>query len=326
MRRVLLVSLLALVIWYLADQASQRTMNVTVEIAARHSDPDAQVDIVLPASRKVTAQLRGSTRATRELQAAVPDDSPLRVEWTVDAQTYPPGKQYQVPAEQILAATRDIRSRGLVVDSANPAQIEIRVDSLVRAHMPVRERSGDANVTDVRIDPPRVEVTLRQSDLDRLAPGDRVVNLPLDAKLKDQPTDELLEFKKLPLSLQVGPFTVSSISPAQVDVALRIVGREMSRQIDSVVVRATVPPGLQPYQLEFREEELLVSVTIRGERDAIQRLTGTDISAYVDISSTAVGQGWQTAEVWFKLPAGVTLDRGSRRPTIGYRVLERSTP
>ncbi len=325
-RRILLVALLALVIWYLADQASLRSASVTVEIAARHTDPDAQVDIISPASRKVTAVFRGSTRSIRELQTAAPEDSALRVEWTVEAQAYPAGQQYQVPSEQILATTRDVRSLGLVVERAIPPQIDIRVDSLVRAEMPIRVRPGDANVTDVVTDPRNALVTMRKSDLDRLAPNERVVNLPLDAKLRNQPTDQPLEFKKLPLSLQVGSFTVTSIDPPHADVSLRIVGREMSRQIDGVVVRATIPPAFQPEQIEFRDPEQLVSVTVRGDRDRVQQLSPTDISAYVDVSSTAVGQQWQSAEVFFRMPDGISLDPDTRRPTVEYRVKERATP
>lgn len=329
MRRVLLVVPLTLVVWYLADQASQlQAESIDVQISIRSPRSELQIDLMDPVSGRLKVNFRGSTRAINALRSETAS-APLPVEW--HAAGYPPSEeQMSIPAVEILSAMDEIRSRGLIVESVIPDTFVIRVDTLESRDMSVEIDSGDLSVTDVKIVPKVVNVRMRRGDLRELSVDQLRIVVPLEQRLRNEPADEPLVLGAITLPLKVGDYSVTSLDPAAVNISLRIVGRQVPKVLDGIVVDYKINDTLlERYEVVVDDpNELKVRITVRGDKDVIDKIEPIDVQAFINITSdlAAPGQASQDLDVSFILPPGVTLDSNATRPTVRCRLVERASP
>ena len=327
MRRVLLVVPLTLVVWYLADQASQlQAESIDVQISIRSPRSELQIDLLHPAGGLLKVSFRGSTRAINALRSETAN-APLPVEWR--AADYPPKEHMSISAIEILSAMDEIRSRGLIVESVIPDTFDIRVDTLESRNMRVEIDSGDLSVTDVKIVPNVVNVRMRQGDLDKLSADQLSIVVQLEERLRNAKADVRLDLEAITLPRKVGEFDASSLDPPTVDISLRIVGRQIQKVLDGIGVNYDINHTLtERYQVVLDDpNELQVRITVRGDKDVIDNIEPTDVKAFITITSdlAAPRQTSQNLEVWFHFPPGVTLDTAPK-PTVRCRLVERASP
>lgn len=328
-RRVLLVVPLTLVVWYLADQASQtRADSIDVQIMIRSPDPDLQYDFVTPATGKLKVDFRGATRAINALKSETAEGA-LPLEWLVE-QFSPSEQMKSIPAAGVLSAMDEIRSRGLIVERVDPVSLNILVDSLKLERVPVTIDAGDVSIADLKIVPDTVEVTMRKRDWDKLAAAQRKIVIPLEARLRERQAEVPLELGNVVLPRTIGLHPAIAVDPTQVRISLRIVGRQDTRTVNGVMVSYMIPPTLEErYRVERRDpSEWRVAIVVKGDKDIIENLKATDVEAFINFTSdlAAPDQAWQIVEVSFRLPAGVTIDPGGRKPTVQCRLAERTSP
>ena len=308
-RRLLVVVPLTLVIWVLANQASQTEIEgVDVQLDLRMKDPQRVVDIVglQPATFKVT--FRGTARAIAALRDYT-GDNPLRVAWTVEAQ-YPLRREQQRSAAELLDGLKDIEVRGVSVVEASPQYLRFLVDELVTETMGVDVQTGSTRVASKAFEPDRVQVTMRKRDLDQLLPADRVVLVPLEDRLHSAAPDETITLRDVRLPERIKGFSLVNVEPRDVDVSLRIVGQHIVRRLSQIPVRLQISPGfLREWEVRVvDEQEWLTEVEVEGDETKVNTLRPRDIRAFVTIHSDLLPPTpVYRADVEYYAPEGITV-------------------
>lgn len=325
-RRALVAIPLTIVIWSLADQATQiQADNVAVEVVLKPA-PDRVLDVLEPPSRRFAVTFRGSTRAVESLRALAGADA-LRVEWT-PPEGYAAAGEYSKLAEEIIGNSALVRARGVSVLKVTPPALRFAVDEVVTLNLPVVPARGSTRIADVRFDPPEVAVTLRQRDAARLTEDQRVVEARLEDSLKTITGSQTVTLDRIPLAPDVGGVRPVRIEPAEVDVSLRVVERLVRRPLSGVVVQFLASPTVwQRYDIVLADvNELRLDIEVEGDRAAVEALRPQDIRAFLPVSSDLVAPApeFRSVEVVVPLPAGVTLVGPPR--TVQLRLQERPSP
>jgi diadenylate cyclase len=323
-RRVLLVVPLTFVVWYVADQAAQiQSPTIKVEIHPVHEDPNRTVEITDPSPPIFSVTFRGSTSNINEIRDMATDRA-LTIDWSI-AEAYTADGEHRPDAKRIIQEGRDILRRGLKVVSVSPPEMTMVVDSLVKRRMPVRADTGNINVTDVRIEPPEVDVTLRSRDLARLSEAQRFVTVPLNALVNPSNMEREQSFENAAVSPRLAVGTAVRIDPQAVNVGLRVIGQEVTDTIRGVAIDIQSSYMLyQQYTVELRDpQERFVDIKVRGEKSVIDALKESNaISAYLRVTTDqTLGTDWQPAQVHVSLPPNVKLI--PPEPTVQIRVVKR---
>ncbi|MCG3126482.1 MAG: hypothetical protein CHACPFDD_01318 [Phycisphaerae bacterium] len=323
-RRALVVVPLTIVIWYVADQASQvESPGVKVEVRASAAAPTHMVDIVAPERATFTVVFRGSTSSMRELIES--NAGPLVVDWRVD-ESWPNAKSNSIPAAAVIDASAAVQKRGLQVQSVTPANLQFIVDRLETIAVPVRLETGEVNVADAQVNPAEARVTLRSREWAQLAPGQRSIAAPVEVPREAFGSGKVTQRSGVTLARRVGAFTATAVEPATVDVSFRVIGRTVGRTLRGVPVSWLIPEALEArYRVVPRDvADLLVDVDVEGDKSAVDALDPQAVVAYVQITGDMYVPGasaWQTVEVQLTLPAGVSM---LNRPRLQLRLEERA--
>jgi len=308
-RRLLVVVPLTLVIWVLANQASQTEISgVDVQLLLRLNDPKQVVDVERPQPAVFKVTFRGTARAVDALRDYTADH-PLRVDWVLN-EPYPLRREQQRSAAALLDSLDAIRSRGLTVVDVSPPYLEFIVNELVTEPMPVGVKAGSARVVDLRTEPDRVSVTLRRRDLAQLLPAERVLLLPLEDRLRDAAPGQVLSLPAMRVPDRIRGFAIVGAEPREVSVTLRIEGRQATRRLAQIPVRLNVSPGfLERYDVKVvDEQEWLVEVEVEGDETKVAALRPADVKAFVTLPSDLLPQTpLHRADVEFSVPEGVTV-------------------
>jgi diadenylate cyclase len=329
-RRFLMVAPLTLVIWYLADQATQVDVD-NVQIVLRPQPPqNLQVELFEPRTARFTVKLRGSNRAIENLRRRGGAGDVLTVDWQLPDWLARPG-EYDPLARGVLQQVADIRDLGLVVRDVQPESMRLRIDELVSHDVPVRVDSGPVVVADVQVNPPEVRVTLPRRVWDQLGEEQRVVVAPVASRVAMLDPDQVERLDNVPLALRLGDVTLTAVEPRTVNVLLRVVAQTNEFVIENVRVRLSFSSGFWPqydeenYQLVMVEplEWRIRELKVRSEEGDVRRLTEQDVDAFVLVTPdlfSSVGTEL-TRDVTIILPRGVTL--AGPTPQVRLRLIER---
>lgn len=319
LRRILVVLPLTLVVWYLADQATQVEVN-DVRVLLRPQPPADYV--VNPRTVGCSITLRGPKRALSDLQAEAVDDV-IPLDWPLPAPE--PGALTR-PTLATLQDLPPIRNRGLVVREASPEALKIEVDRLEQRDLPVRVKSDILSVSEEQANPPEVTVTLpRQAwdTLNREADRPLMVTVDVTERVLDLQAGEPHTLEDVPVDLRIGSFTATSIEPRLVNVLLRVgseradVPREI--QLDNVRIRLTFAQSFwQQYnEMNYRlvlvdPKEFITTLKVRLADRPDQAISTDDVYAYVEITDELFGRELSGArdlalEAQVILPPGVEL-------------------
>ncbi len=326
-RRLLVITPLTLLVWYMADLASLTSSEgVPFELRVTH-DPALAVDVTEPPTPLVfRLDVRGSARDVSSLRSLTFDRA-LPVEWRLPS-NYQRGA-VELTEEQLLeifSQIEPIRTRGVVVDKVNPRKLALSIDDVVTVPLPVRIGTGDVSVSEMRVDPPEVDVSLRRSELDRLPDEQRFVTVDLSGRLSGLATRETRKFDDVIVSGNVGGFTAKRIEPSAVDVSVRAEGRQATRRIEGVPVALEGSPQIwQLYTAEFQDQnEWLIQLEVAGEPLAVEKVRPQDVRAFVRATAedAVSNDDFRTAEVTVILPPGIALN--GPPPIVHFRLAARN--
>lgn len=323
-RRAVVVAPLALLVWYAADQASQiQSAPVQVEIVPRAARAGRHVEAVRPRPPVFNVVFQGSTRAIHRVTELL-GDRPLRIDWSVRDEYDHPG-QYSAAVAGLLRAAPALAERGVSVVGAVPPILEFSVDELETRRVTLAAETGSLSVVEARFDPPEVSVTLPRRAWESLGEAGRTLRVPLAARLTGLPNEKDVTLAEVPVPARLGEFIPERVEPAEAAVSLRVVGRVSRRTLRGVVVDWKVPQSIQArYEIEARDpNELLVDITVEGDRSIVESLTPDKIVAFVTLTSEhgARGGDWQTATITVVLPPGIVLIGPPR--DVSFRLAER---
>jgi len=319
-RRVLVVVPLTLVIWYLADQATQRNGDADVQITIKSHDPVIHID---PRSARFSVTFVGSTRAIERLQTDT-KERPLEVEWSLP-ESYSRSRRHTIPAKDMIEDLPAIRARGVSVERVSPEMLTFTADRLETVTMPVVADTGRIKVSELRFDPPEVEVALPNRQLERIPQDGRHATVRLEEQLEGISPGESVSFEDVPVEPRVGELRAVVIEPDRVNVTLRVMGQTRKQRLSNIRVwLAGSPQVLEQYRIEQRDpNEWLIELEVEGDQSVVESLRSQDIRAVVRITSDlAVPTAeFRNVEVEVVLPPGVTVVGPPR--SVWLRVVER---
>ncbi len=286
--RKLLVALpLTAIIWYLADQATFVSDSVKLELDVTHDNPAAVVDIRGPIPVVLRATFIGPGRAMDRLRIDAGDD-PMKISWTLPT-AYEDSGVHSLSASEIqdiIANSREISTRGLSVAGTTLERLTFSVDRLVTLTVPVQVDGSPVRIAVERVDPPRVEVVVRASELKRLPLTDlHTIRAPLRDRLRGLTPDEVHTLEQVPLEERLGAVRAMSIEPSSVTVVVRVVGK--TRTIGNVVVHLIGSPEvLQRYEIRKNDlNEWRMDVEVEGEEAIVDGLEPADIRAFAPVTA-----------------------------------------
>lgn len=327
-RRLLVVAPLSVVIWLLADQASQIAAN-DIEIALDVQRPTAEsvVEALEPQSLQFILTLKGPTRAIDELRRSTAL-GPLSLQWRPEGALARVGEH--ILSDDDLRAQIDaidaFRRLGVTVMGVNPPDMRYQVDERVTIEVPIVVDAGTLNVTSVQIDPPVAQATVRGMDLAKLPANTRVIRAPIGKRLATQPQDEPVVLENVVLDPQLDGVRALDVAPRTATVRLVIVGERIRRTLEPIPVRiltdATLLSNWEITQPDLNE--WILSLELTGERAQLAELEPSDIEARVRIDSAAAlgdSADVRAAEVELILPPGVSLVGPPR--TVRYELIAR---
>jgi diadenylate cyclase len=328
LRRLLVVVPLTLVIWFLADQASLTPPeDMSAELTITH-DATLHVDVVQPSPALFALTVRGPTRGIEALRVAAAE-GPVKLTWVLPTHYARPGRPRLEKEElrAVLEGLPALKSRGVFVEDVSPDSLEFVVDDVATFVAPVQVDAGALQVAVERIEPDRVQVWLRQSDLTRLQEqeSERRVSADLEKRLIGEPRNRVLSFSGVVLAARIGEVELLRVDPRAVDIRLRIVAERVQRRLENVPVYLAVSPQVwQRYDIEVRDaNEWLLALEVEGDEAVVNALRVQDVHAFVSLSSDQAvsSEEFRSMEVAVELPEGITLMRPS--PQVRFRLVPR---
>ena len=316
-RRGLVVVPLTLIIWILANQASQIEIpGVDVQIDVRVSDPDHVVD-TQPERAVFKVTFRGTARAIEALRAET-SGRPFPVDWVLQRYRLEPDSR---PARELLNSLPEIQRRGLSVVEVSPEDLRFVVDELVTVTRGLAADTGRARVEDLRFEPERVQLTLRKRDLKDLP---EMLELSLEHRLHGVATGERVTLTEHVPDL-IGDVAAIDVTPKEVDVSLRIVGQRITRTLTQIPVWYWVSPEiLDRYELvRVDPQEWLIEVEVEGDQSRVESLRPREVRAFVSIVPSDLVTPAQefNLPVEFRHPEGITVQ--SKRALVRLRLIRR---
>ena len=310
-RRGLVVVPLTLVIWMVANQASQSEIDgVDVELALRLNVPGRVVDIEQPPQGRFKVKFQGTAQALERLRDRTANQ-PLRVDWELSERDA--GGSRQRRAIEVLSSLPAIERLRVAVVEVRPADLVFDVDELRTVTMGVAAATGDRQVTDERFEPSQVSVTMRKRHVDPQAGGlpesQWLVVLPLEERLRWAAPGETIS-ESVPVPDRIGGFPVVHKDPKDVHVSLQVGGQRIARRLSQIPVWVLVSPELlQDFAVERVDpQEWLIEVEVEGDASRVNALRPTDVRAFVALTSDLLASTPELrSEVRFDLPEGVSV-------------------
>ena len=323
-RRLFVVVPLALVIWFIADQASLTTDDITVRLDITH-DPTIVAVVDAPAPPVFAVKLRGPTREIEILRARA-NNAPLVTSWRLSGPYAHPGVSVIKGAElaELLGELPEIAARGVFVDAVEPDELRLVVDALDTVTFPIRCATGDVRVADVVIDPPQARITLKRQELERLRPEQHIIYADVQERLPGVRSDQLVTLRRVPLRRQAEGYEAVALAPAEVNVNLRVVAQKLRRRLEQIPVQLLASPQFQRrFEVEQRDPgEWLIELEVEGDAAVVGALSPEDVRAYVPLNSDQPPTTeFRSAEVSVDLPAGVSIIGPPR--LVHYRTIVR---
>ena len=315
LRRFLVVVPLTLIIWYLADQATQVAVD-NVQFQLKPIPPrERVVTLDEPASGQFTVSLRGSNHALDVLRGQAVDDV-VPADWQTE-QFLQIG-QHTLPAREVLEQLALVQSLGLSVESVQPDSLSISVDRPETRTVPVRVDSGSVLTAEHQIDPPEVALTLPQAVWQKLGPDEAVVVANVANQVSGIVPGQRPSFGGVPVQLARADLRAVSIDPPTVDIRLLIAARSRDLPpIESLPVRLSFTQGFWrryasgAYRLDLVEplEWLITELKLRLDEGDVTAITSQDVDAFVLITEELFDTPniERTLDVTIRRPAGVSL-------------------
>ncbi len=186
--------------------------------------------------------------------------------------------------------------------SIDPPEITLTLDR--EGERPVKVRA------DIIGNPPDgyelAEVACAPAEVRLQGPEGRLAGI---AEVKTAPIDLEGRLKSFSLTRVIqAPSEVWSarVEPDRARIDVRIVERSTALDLSDIPLHLLVLPGTPPIRLE--QDHTTVAISLRGRSDALQHLSSTNLTAFVDCTGLSSGERRQLPVV-VSLPAGVEITR-----------------
>ncbi|MFG0299144.1 MAG: hypothetical protein ACF8K1_06050 [Phycisphaerales bacterium JB047] len=327
-RTVIVVTLIAAMVWLLAESRMVRSRTIEAQLTISSGQPTGEIEFVMRqssgdvGSRTVTIEIEGSTagldRFARELQN--------RVELRLGREVPPRPGEHTLDLRSVLRDSPNLDVHGVTVKAITPPEIVIEVDELEVRELRVQAMLPPGVQTDgsPRVEPASVQlrapsalladlktqlatVTLSSAQLAQLTPG-RLETVP----------GGVVEIEGIAPS-----DWATSISPAQVDVLLTLKTVTQRLELDPLPVQVLIAPGeIGDWRVEIDDTDRdLVGVLIEGPVEGIEALRSksTRPRAYVLLSFEDLERGVSAKPAQImNLPPGCRVVSPER--TVGLRI------
>ncbi|MBN2446742.1 MAG: diadenylate cyclase [Phycisphaerae bacterium] len=314
-RRFLVVVPLTLIIWYLADQATQVAVdNIQFQLIPQ-LPRDRLVMLDDPPSGQFTVSMRGSNHAIDVLRGEAVGDI-IMANWQTD-QFLQIG-QHTLPAREVLEQLPLVRTLGLTVENVQPDSLSIRVDRPETRTVPVHVDSGSVLTAEHQIDPPEVALTLPQAVWQELGSDEALVIAPVASQVTGIEPGQRPRLTGVVLQPPRADLRAVSIDPPTVNIRLLIAARSRDiPPIQSVPVRLSFSQGFWrryadgTHRLELLEplEWLITELKLRVDQGDVTSVSSQDVDAFVLITEDLFDTPGieRTLDVTIRRPAGVSL-------------------
>lgn len=300
LRTVLVVTLLAAMVWLLAESRMVRSRSIEAQISIASVEPAGGIELVVRQSpdsilvRTATLEVEGSTsgidRFTRLLQN--------RIELRVGREIEPRPGKYTLDLREVLRDFSELGVHGVTVKSVSPQTINIEVDDLETRELPLQVRLPD----DVQTDgPPRAE----PASVRLTAPGNLLAQLEAEFATVTLSPGQIAMLT--PGRLETIPGGVvgiegvessqwsTTIEPAQVDVLVTLKTVTLRLELGRLPVQVLLAPAeIGSWRVEIDETDRdLVGVMVEGPVEGIEALrNGTaQPKAFVSLSFEDLERG-----------------------------------
>ncbi len=333
----LIVSVVTLLIWLLAESESLRTERIQAKLIFRADAESNRLIRVEPGQEfngTVTIEFEGSTAAVDSLSGVLRKE--IRLEPGFEGVPGAPGT-YPVQLQTALSALPSFRSSHVTISRVEPPTVNVVVDNLITRDASVRVELPETQTLDgaPEVTPTTIKVSFPES-LARSLPTDLQVTARLDAtRIQNLPEGRRTTLQAVPLDTP-DPLRASDavrLSPPQVNIALTLRSRTASITVPTVPVHirlAATELAIWDIQLN-PESRLLTDVTVSGPADTID-LIRTDklkLIAFVPLAfdelekAAASGEPIDKEPIFSDLPTSLKLD--SKQKAIRLTVKRRET-
>lgn len=332
-RTLVLVTVLSLLVWLLAESRTIRTEAVELT-PSLEIGPDAGVLTRAATGTEwpdaMTVTVSGSAAGLDEALRALRGRLTMRVGIDVPAS---PGV-HEVELREVLRGSEELAAAGVTVEEVDPARVWIEVDTVRELAVPVRvvvpegvqfETNGAARAT-----PGEIRVVGPTSVVGRLDGAEAVVTLDPSAMAAVTPgRASTIAAQRAVLPEDADRWAVR-VEPAQVDVSLTLRSRTAELSLPALPVQLQIAPGEAGrwrVDLEPGSQDL-VGVTVTGPSDQVGRLRSGEVvvTAFISLTFDELERGVtaKAAEL-HGLPPGVRLS-AEQDLTVRFRVTRVAEP
>ncbi len=288
-RSTLVISLITLIIWLLAESESLRTEKLRIEVTFR-GDPDVRLVKLSPTqdfNGNITLKLEGSNARVDALAAALRKGVQLKP--GDDGVTIQAGEQ-SINLESAIRSLPVVRNSGVSVTEVEPSTAIIIVDNMNSQMIPVRVIIPEGRLIEggAEVSPSTVQFTYPVS-----MAKDFPIDLAALARLEPAALASLPEGRQgtihnitLELPAEVWPLDAIKLSPSQVSVSVQLRSRVDVYSIASVPVQLRLPvDATGKYDLDTDISELK-DVSVVGPIDLIEQIKAGKLNPIATISLT----------------------------------------
>lgn len=316
-RTFLIVTLITVMVWLLAEARMVQTRTLEPQIVLTTVDTAGGVSLVVrqvtdqvqirTAAVKVEGSTSGLDRFARRLQNRIE----LRVGREIPAT---PGI-HTLDLRQILRDSTETTVHGLIITEVSPATITVQVDELETRDFPIRVVMPNGVELDgvPRADPGSVRVIAPSSVLARVTANEAAVPVSLDVVSQlAQGRLETIPGVVVNLPGIARDDWATQIEPGQVDIRVTLRTQTQNLTIDRLPVQVLIAPGeIGKWVVQINDADKdLVNVMVVGPAKSIELLRSGETvpRAFVTLSFEDLGRGIRSKSAQILgLPAGCRL-------------------
>lgn len=336
-RSTLLISVITIIIWLLAESESLRTEKLRIEVSFK-GEPDVRVVKVLPGQEftgSVTIKLEGPNARVDALAAELRKSIQLKP--GDDGISSQPGEQ-SVNLEAAIRALPKIRNSGVSITEVEPSTATIFVDNMNSQMIPVRVNIPEGRLIEggAEVSPATVQITYPES-MSKDFPPDFVAIARIEASaLASLPEGRKGTLHNISLELpeQVWPNENVRLSPNQVSVTVQLRSRVDVFNMPSIPIMLRLPvDAAGKFELDTDTTELK-EVPVVGPIDLIEQIKAGKLNPVGTISlstqeldrATVTGQVLAKEPIFSDIPTPLSFDTKHQVIRILVRKREAATP
>lgn len=334
LRTIVLVTILSLLVWLLAESRTIRTETVELTPSLEFT-PEAGVltraalGTTWPDSLEVT--FSGSAAGLDEAIRAFSGRLVMSVGIEVPAS---PGV-HEIDLRELIRRSDIATDAGVTVVEVDPPQVRIQVDGVAQVELPIRARTPDGIDFEAngraRPVPSTVRVIGPQEVIDRLGSAEAFVTLEPSAFVGMVP-GRVSTLSGLRVELPEGDDDrwAIRVEPPQVGVSMTLRSRTAELTLSAMPVLLMVAPGeMGRWSVELEPgSQDLVGVEVIGPSDQIERLRSGEVvpSAFISLGFDELERGVASKPARVQgLPPGVTVKPGQVLE-VRFTIARRSPP